>query len=330
MRYLQLLVFSILVFFTSCNKAQKHPVDFYYWKSNVSIGKTEQKYFDELDSRRLYIRLFDVDLDESSWARPKAKINLFDPSVIKAEYVPVVFITNRTLQKLNEYSLESTAKNVSNLINEICEKNNIPPVSEIQIDCDWTASTKANYFTFLHLLKQESEKDISCTLRLHQIKYKDDTGIPPVDRAVLMCYATSDPTENSEKNSILDISLLKDYTSNINSYPISFDVALPLYSWGIVTNHLGQVKLVNNVSKSDMDPAFFKEVKENEYEAIDDFFFQGIYMNKGFTVKTEGISAQLLNEAKEYLDGKISNDYRIIYYHLDRPFLERFSIDELK
>lgn len=330
MKYIQLLVLSILLPFMSCNRVEKHPVDFYYWKSNVSFGETEQKYFDKLDSKKLYIRLFDVDVDEYSWARPKAKINLFDPSGIKAEYVPVVFITNRTFQKLNDYSLESVAKNISNLINEICEKNSIPQVSEIQIDCDWTASTMTNYFTFLHLLKKESEKDISCTLRLHQIKYRDDSGIPPVERAVLMCYATSDPTKESDKNSILDIDLLKDYTSNINSYPINFDVALPLYSWGIVTNHLGQVKLVNNVSKSDMDPAFFKEVKENEYEAIDDFFFQGIYMNKGFTVKTEGISAQLLNEAKEYLDGKINKDYHIIYYHLDKPFLERFSIDELK
>lgn len=329
MKYLQLLTLVGLLFITSCHKPEKHPVDFYYWKTNISLGDTEKEYFEKLNSRKLYVRIFDVDKNDS-WIEPKAKIKLFDSGALDAEYIPVIFITNRTFQDITEYSLKEAAHNVSELIERICEKNNLSDVREIQIDCDWTEGTRDAYFTFLSLLKQKTGKTISCTLRLHQVKYRETTGVPPVEKVVLMCYATSDPTDVSDKNSILDIPLLKDYTNDINSYPIDFDVALPLYSWAIVTNHLGKIKLLNNVTRSDMDTTFFRQVNNNEFEAKDDFFFQGVYMNKGFTVKTEGISSELLNEAKQYLDEKINKDYNIIYYHLDKPLLERFSIDELK
>ena len=328
MKYLYILL-SIICFVNISCKKKEHPVNFYYWKSNVSIDNTEKMYFERLHSKRMYIRFFDVDI-ENSEILPKSKINLFDPGILKTEYVPVIFITNRTFIDITDYSLEQVVKNTLDLVNHICEKNNISDFSEIQIDCDWTGSTQKNYFRFLSLLKQLSGKTISCTLRLHQIKFKDKTGIPPVDRAVLMCYATSNPDDNSDKNSILDIPLLKDYTSDINSYPLVFDIALPLYSWAIVTNHLGKIKLLNNVTKSEMDSTFFRLVKDNEYEAKNDFFFHGIYINKGFTFKTEDISPELLNEAKNYLAEKINKDYSIVYYHLDKPFLERFTIDELK
>ncbi|MDH6309273.1 hypothetical protein M2451_001844 [Dysgonomonas sp. PFB1-18] len=329
MKYLLLLIFGGSLFITGCHKPEKHPVDFYYWKTNISLGDTEKEYFKKLNSKRLYLRFFDVDIN-NDWIEPKAKIRAFDSNELDTEYVPVVFITNRTFLDISEYSIKSTARNVSELINRICETNNISDIHEIQIDCDWTESTRVAYFTFLSLLKEKTGKTISCTLRLHQVKYRETTGVPPVEKVVLMCYATSDPTDDSDKNSILDISLLKDYTKNINSYPVDFDVALPLYSWAIVTNHLGKIKLLNNVTQNDMDTTFFRQVNNNEFEAKDDFFFQGVYMNKGFIVKTEGISSELLNEAKQYLDEKINKDYNIIYYHLDKPLLERFTIDELK
>lgn len=314
---------------SSCNKEKKHPVDFYYWKSRVSIGDTEKEYFKKMDSKRLYMRFFDIDKEENDIV-PKSKVGLFDPSALKgAEYIPVVFITNRTFIDITEDKLEWLVNRTAEMITMIGERNKVGEILEIQIDCDWTGETQTQYFHFLSLLKAKTQTIISCTLRLHQIKYKESVGIPPVHKAVLMCYATSNPSELSEKNSILDITLLKDYTAKINSYPFDLDIALPLYSWAIVSNHLGKIKLLNNVTSSDMDPVFFNTVGTNEYEAKDDFFFQGIYLNKGFRVKTEGITPELLNEAKTYLDNKIDRHYRIIYYHLDKPFLERFTTDQL-
>lgn len=321
----------ILSFLTACEGEPKtHSISFYYWKRNVQIGDTEKNYFRKLDCDKLYLRFFDIDLEEDGYPTPRAKIALFDAKELKAEYVPVVFITNRTFKEMEYRTPESLASDVYELIRKIVEKNNIPPIKEIQIDCDWTQSTREAYFTFLRSLKEESGKSVTSTLRLHQVKDKDQAGIPPADKAYLMCYATSSPKDTDTENSILDMELLKSYTKNINKYPLPLDIALPLYSWGVVTNHRGEIRLINNVDITGMVPDYFKQTGTNTYEALDDFFLQGIYLNKGFTLRIERIEPALLNEAKSYLDDKIKGNYNIVYYHLDRPFIERFTVDELR
>jgi hypothetical protein len=324
------LFLVILLLFAACHTGRKHPVDFYYWKTNVSLDTTEQRYFKELESKYLYIRFFDVDNDGNG-IRPVAKIKPFDCTLLQAEYVPVIFITNRTFTGITSQGIDELAQHINDLTTEIANANHLPAVSEIQIDCDWTLTTRNDYFRFLKKLKAVSKKKISCTIRLHQIAGKDKTGVPPVDKGYVMCYATSQPTDFTDQNSILNIDLLKSYMQTINDYPLDFDMALPLYSWAIVTNHLGKIKLINGVTKKDLaSENRFQPLTDETYEVTDDFFFQGIYLNKGFKIKSEGISPELLNEAKMYLNNKIKKDYRIIYYHLDRPFLEQFTINELK
>ena len=325
------LIAFILPLLTACEgESQTHAISFYYWKRNVEFGDVEKNYFKKLDCRNLYIRFFDVDLEKNDFPTPKAKIALFNPKELKANYVPVVFITNRTFQDMKYRTPETLADDVYELIQKIVEKNNIPSIKEIQIDCDWTQSARYAFFTFLSALKDISGKQVTSTLRLHQVKDSEQMGVPPVDKAYLMCYATASPKNANAINSILDMKLLKAYTRNINKYPIKLDIALPLYSWGVVTNHRGEIRLINNVDISGMVPGYFKETGPNTYEALDDFFLQGIYLNKGFTLRIERIEPSLLNEAKTYLDGKIKGNYDIVYYHLDRPFIERFTIDELK
>ncbi len=329
MKYFYLFLLSLLFIITSCRKDENHPVNFYYWKSNISLGDTEKDYFKKLESKKLYIRFFDVDIEDAQ-ILPKAKIQPFNAQELAAEYIPVVFITNRTFENQSQEELKRLTEKFLQLITEIKEKNQIPESNEIQLDCDWTEKTRANYFFFISELKKITKKDISCTVRLHQIKYKSKTGIPPVFKAYLMCYATSNPTESTVSNSILDIPLLKDYTQNINDYPLQFDIALPLYSWAVVTNHLGRIKLINGVTEKDLSASYFKKIGENIYEVEEDCFLQGMYINKGFTLRIEQIMPGLLKEARNYLNEKIQRPYNIVYYHLDKPFLERFTIEELR
>lgn len=330
MRYFRSLslVLFIGILANSC-KEKDHSVNFYYWKTNVSIYEVEKQYFNDLNCEKLYVRLFDIDSDGST-PYPQAKIKMFDGDVLDAQYVPVVFITNRTFQNLNSSDVKDLAQRTLQLIKDIQAKNNLKESGEIQIDCDWTESTRIMYFQFLDYLHTISNLDISCTIRLHQIKYKKTTGVPPVSKGYLMCYATSNPNEANTQNSILDMQLLKDYTGNINDYPLPFDIALPLYSWGVVTNHLGRIKIINGIDEKDMDPSLFKHVKDNIYEVQEDTFFQGLYLNAGFTIRIESITPELLQEAKTYLNSKVKTDYTIVYYHLDNLFLKRFTVDDLK
>ena len=323
-------LFALMV--SACTQKRHHDVDFYYWKSKCAIGETEREYFNQLESKRLFVRLFDVDI-KSHQAAPVGRIQAFGKDVLpndSTKVIPVVFITNQTfLDYVSDSAVEKLAANVSSTIEHIMEAAGVA-YEEIQIDCDWTQRTKAPYFRFLKQLAEQSGRSISCTLRLHQIRDYQKTGVPPVSRGSLMCYATSSPMENDTRNSILDMELLKSYTVNINEYPLDFDIILPIYSWGIVTNHVGEVKLINGLTEEDLQKPMFEKTGDNQYLVKEDGFLQGMYVNSGFAVKVEAITPELLAEVKQYLDRQIDRDFPWVYFHLSQGFLTRYSMDNLK
>lgn len=322
----------VLVLHSACDHRRSHSVDFYYWKSHYEVGPTESDYFNQLGSQRLFLRLFDVDLEDGK-AFPMGQIQSFHQEKLPAqdiEVIPVVFITNRTfLTYANDDEVSKLAANVFSGIEHFMQAAEVT-FSEIQIDCDWTERIRDAYFRFLKKLTEQSKCTVSCTLRLHQIRDRKKTGVPPVERGSLMCYATSSPLEGMTRNSILDMELLKAYTSNINEYPLPFDVILPIYSWGIVTNHLGKVKLINGLTEADLQTPMYENVGDNTYVVKEDGFCQGLYINSGFKIKIEAITPELLLEAKDYLDHTIKRDFRWVYFHLSQGFLTRFTMDELK
>lgn len=136
-----------------------------------------------------------------------------------------------------------------------------------------------------------------------------------------MCYSTSSPLENSDKNSILEVNTLKSYLADLDKYPVKhIEVALPIYSWGIVTNYLGKHKLINGLSGKDLENANFKKISETEIEIQKDGFYFGNYLNKGFRIKIEEISDEQLEETIQFLEKK-NPSFTIIYYQLDRKFV---------
>lgn len=330
-RSLLIVAFFVLVL-SACAPKHHHDVDFYYWKSKCAIGETEREYFNKLGGKRLFVRLFDVDIQDGV-AVPVGQIQDFGKEQLPNDsttVIPVVFITNQTFLKYaDEADIERLANNISTSIGHVMEAAGVT-YDEIQIDCDWTERTKKTYFRFLEKLAEQSGRDISCTLRLHQIRNREKTGVPPAKRGSLMCYATSNPMEGDTRNSILDMELLKAYTRNINDYPLDFDVILPIYSWGIVTNHLGKVKLVNGLTEADLQTPMFEKINNNVYLVKEDGFLQGLYVNSGFTVKIETITPELLLGAKHYLDHQIDRDFTWVYFHLSQGFLTRYNIENLK
>lgn len=319
MKILQLLLAFLLV--VSCTEKQTHPYTYYYWKTNLALNQTEKKALAESTAHFLYTRFFDVDKVDGKF-EPVAVITKSESFSTEKEIIPTIFITNRTFFEINESDIKFLAENVYQLIHKKVKDYKLTSSNEIQIDCDWTAGTKDDYFKFLTELKKISGKEITCTLRLHQVKDKNLMGIPPVNKVYLMCYSTSSPLENSDKNSILDVNILKSYLSKLEDYPLKkIEVALPIYSWGIVTNHLGKHKLINALSKKDLENPDFKKISDNEIEILKDGFYFGSFMNKGFRIKVEEISEEQLDDVTQFLDKKLSS-YNIIYYQLDSKFVE--------
>ncbi|WBV59629.1 hypothetical protein PFY12_11240 [Chryseobacterium camelliae] len=320
MKFIKLLLIGFIFLVISCNEKENHPYGFYYWKTKLALNETEKKTLNRATLPYLYTRFFDVDKIDTKF-QPVGVIIKDKSFESQKKIVPTVFITNRTFLYIKKEEITFLAKSIHDLIQKKVSEYHLTVNNEIQIDCDWTAGTRDDYFIFLKALKKISGKEITCTLRLHQVKDKNQTGIPPVEKAYLMCYSTSSPLENSDKNSILDVNTLKAYLSRIDEYPVKkIEVALPIYSWGIITNHLEKHKLINALSKKDLENPDFKRISENEAEVQKDGFYFGHYFNKGFIIKIEEISDDQLKEVVQFLENKIHN-FNIIYYQLDSKFV---------
>ncbi|GEN75028.1 hypothetical protein [Chryseobacterium hagamense] len=324
MKILRFLFFLLLV--VSCSKTHRHRYTFYYWKTNLSFDRTEKDVLQQASLPFLYTRFFDVDKIDGKF-QPVGVITKDKSFITGKQIIPTVFITNRTFLNITGKETQFLAESIYALIQKKTSEYHLKTGNEIQIDCDWTAGTRGDYFKFLNDLKKISGKSVTCTLRLHQVKDKKQMGIPSVDKVYLMCYSTSSPLENSGKNSILDVNILKSYLSKIEDYPVKdIAVALPIYSWGIVTNHLGKHRLINALSGKDLENPSFRKISGTEAEVLKDGFYFGHYLNKGFRIKVEEISDEQLQEVAGFLEKKI-NPFDIIYYQLDRKFVtgQRFD-----
>ncbi len=316
------LFYLLLLFIIfSCKEQKPHDYTFYYWKTKLALNQAEKAALEKAGTPYIYTRFFDVDKIDGKF-QPVAVATKNQSFETHKKIIPVIFITNRTFLYIKKEEIKFLAENIFKMVEKKTDEFRFENTDEIQIDCDWTAGTQNDYFEFLKELQTISKKKITSTLRLHQVKNKDLMGIPPVEKVYLMCYSTSSPLENSGKNSILDAGILKNYLSDLGNYPIKkIDVALPIYSWGIITNHLGKHKLINALNAEDLKNPGFEKISENEITVKKDGFYFGHFLNKGFKIRTEQITDEQLDEVIEFLNQK-KLIFNIIYYQLDGKFIE--------
>ncbi len=319
-----------------CNSASKNRISpaFYYWKTNFRTGNYEQRVLGATGSNSLYIRLFDVDWDPQK-NRPQPA-GLLNPEAVRdptLTYIPVVFITQRCLYRLQEKDLPELSARIAGLMNDLCTDLQIMP-PEIQIDCDWTRQTASLYFALLRQLKTQSfarNKKMSCTIRMHQVKYTVSSGIPPVDRGLLMVYNMGNLKKYGPDNSILDVKDAKDYMKNIQQYLLPLDVALPLYHWAVLFEQRTFKGIVYNVSDKDFKTGELEQVQADLYRIRKHSYAGGYTFNAGTEIRFEHPGKKELMDIAGYIAPKMNNTaFRVAFFHLDSFALRDFSTTDMK
>lgn len=315
--FLHILSISLLF---SCKNRENKSLSFYHWKADASLTSLEKEALSDCNTERVYIHYFDVDTIENN---PWEKENIFPEYVIKKiaplfdEYkiIPTIFITNRVFQssKLNTPKL---VEQITSLIKQITKKHLSQTIDKVQIDCDWSTTTKNQYFEFLSLIQKEF--DISCTIRLHQIKFQEKTGTPPVKKGTLMLYNMGD-LKNKEQNSIIEAKIVSQYINKNTSYPLSLSIGLPTFSQTVVFNHKNEIKLINSSQRTvlEHDP-HFKKQNDLCYEVVKDTLFKGFYLSEGFYLKVEESKQQEVIDSYRTIKNSNLNTFEIILYHLDK------------
>jgi hypothetical protein len=337
---LRILILILSLFIFSCNRSSKHEErkierSFYYWKSNFKLSYNEKQALDTLQIKTLYLKFFDVAWDDlSSSAIPIAQVRINDSTYLRTsalQIIPTIFITNECIFKIDSAQTKLLAEKILTLVKNIIANNGLQNIHEIQIDCDWTATTKEKYFAILNELQTlDKTVNFSATIRLHQIKYLKKTGVPPVFRGMLMCYNMGNLTNMETNNSILETRELQKYISDLEHYPLPLDVALPLFDWKVLFRNGKFKSLINDMPDATLNAALFKK-SGNVFTALQDSIILGYDIKKDDVLRNEQCDYEDILKSTELLSGKMANkNLRVSLYHLDTLTLKKYSTHEME
>ncbi|MBO5780724.1 MAG: hypothetical protein J6R27_06475 [Muribaculaceae bacterium] len=299
----------------SCESGSKHSSSacpeatkgnsIYHWKGTFDLDSTEIDFIHKHQIERLYLRMFDVATEQNYELGgldivPIATTKFISDIPDNVEIVPVTYITIGALRAITDKE-EEYAYLISERLLAMSSYNNCGTIREVQLDCDWTKSTKDTYTKLCQTVKNELKSqniDLSITVRLHQL---NETP-PPADRGVLMLYNTGAIKNPATKNSILDIADAKPYLRK-TKYPIPLDYAYPAFGWGVKFEYN---EFACIVSENDSTSEACTKIR---YE--------------------RPTSAEII-EIKQLVEKKIGKPNRgNILYHLDDSQLKNYTDDEI-
>lgn len=277
----------------------------YHWKGEFTPDSTELNFLKRHDIKRLYLKMFDVvsqwdNISRQIEIRPNATTKFGCQPPADVEVIPVTYITIDALREMNTREGEYAPLIVERLL-AMARYNHCGTIREVQLDCDWTSTTKASYHKLCQIVKDSlnaRQIDLSITIRLHQLQETP----PPADRGVLMLYNTGALKDPKTHNSILDIEDVKPYL-RVSTYPLPLDYAYPAFGWG--------VKFVDD---------YFWMIVSEQAQAHDDKTH----------IRRERPSAKEILRTKALVEQRLGKPNRgNILYHLDKQQLNHYNDDEI-
>ena len=148
----------------------------YHWKTTFELDSTELDFLKRHNIQRIYVRMFDVAVEHDFLNGipeivPIATTKFISTPPKGIEIVPVTYITIDALRAMAGKEQEFASLIVERLL-AMTSYNGCGDIAEIQLDCDWTASTKSSYHYLCQLVKEELAPKaikLSVTVRLHQL-----------------------------------------------------------------------------------------------------------------------------------------------------------------
>lgn len=326
-------LFVAILFLVSCQQTDTQVSrGVYHWQSRLSLSREERAYLNRTGVQKLYVRFFDADWDpDLQDVIPLAPVQIDSASLAGPwAVIPCVFIANRAIRNLPQDQIDLLAKRIQTKIEDLTQT--LPAhieIPEVQIDCDWTASTRQSYFLLLQRLKEGFERrswQLSVTVRLHQLRYPDRTGVPPADRGMLMAYNTGRLEDWEETNSIVSEERIAPYLKGLRPYPLPLGLALPAFRWGVVFRDGRLVRLVHGLEQSALrDSARFLETGSNRFVVRKSTYIEGYYLYQGDRIRLEEAGAREMELAARRLAPLFRNEpsLTVAVYHLEPSLLQR-------
>ena len=322
----------ILIFSFSCQHdtpPKRVTRGIYYWKSVFKLSPEEQQMLDSCHVQKLYVKAYDLDWDfTKKQAIPKATTRFLQPLPKGILLVPTVFITNQVLKQTADNQVDTLANFIKRHLDFVWKNN---AFQEIQFDCDWTISTQRKYFKLLQTLRKRfPEKVFSATIRLHQIKFAHKTGIPPVERGMLMFYNMSDWKKPQIRNSIYDLNAASQYLATLDQYPLPLDVVMPIFRWAVFYRNNRFLTVINHLDNQALSSKNFLQKNDNRYTVLSDTLAFGISLRKHDLIRVEEVPFDKIIKGSVTLREQISTQkLTFALYHLDQSNITFYGYEKL-
>lgn len=330
-----LLILGALFCCISC-KQDTTGRSFYYWKTGFEADESQtESLIRSMGINHFYIRIMDVDWSERlHMPVPVSPLNTdnIPVAMTRLDYTPVVFITNKSFLKTDETGCDSLAQKVARYVNRIMQQMRTTDsatgvrtsVEEIQIDCDWTATTKTKYFRFLRRLKEQfPNKQLSATIRLYPYKYPQKMGVPPVDKGILMCYNLGRIDHADTRNSVFDLEELQLYLRD-KKYALPLDIALPLFGWYAWFRGPVFKGIIYDNELSINNPVFEK-TGASTFRVRQDTELSNKYLREGDVLRSELPAEADLIKAAQLLKTKIPGIKSVAFFHWNEPVIHQYE-----
>jgi hypothetical protein len=320
-----LLAFALL-FFTGCHEKRHREVlrSFYYWRTVFELQPQEQSELREMNICRIYARFFDVGYDkQKEMVAPIQDIRFRSVVDSSLEVVPVVFLTNEALSHTADSATGTLAQLIANRILETDSTLLGQHLKEVQLDCDWTEKSRILYFHLVESMKSLLHPRgivLSVTIRLHQVKYYQRTGVPPADRGMLMYYNMGKLASSETKNSIYDPETAAAYLVHFADYPLPLDVALPCFSWVVVLKDNKLAGLIHEVKDEDLAAeSNLQRMSPGKYKVNTSFKWRNQDLLAGETLRLEEVEGPACLEAAAQIEPLLKESkIHVSIFHLQK------------
>lgn len=306
----------------------------YYWRTEFAPDSLTRMHLARNNIRVLYVRFFDVEWSEVVGRPiPAGQIRFSRAPAESWIIIPVVYITVEALRRLDSAGVPDIANKVLSQVDSIATRSGIS-YNEFQLDCDWTPNTREKFFTLASIIRgrlHARKALLSATIRLHQVKYPDRTGVPPIDRGMLMFYNMGRISASPGENSIFDEAITRRYTDYIDTYPLALDIALPIFHWTLHFRGGRPVGIINKISEADMSAhTELMRGEDGRFTAIRHVRLHGESVLPGDVLRSEEVPPELCIRAALLASAELPPGWRrIAFFEADSVYLSRYDLSDI-
>jgi hypothetical protein len=314
----------LLLLLNSCRQENNTSNAFLIRNNLVVIDEYRQKLLQETNTNKVYIKIFDVVFNE--WQQrplPLAQVE-FDSTSLKwlkssgIEIVPVLYINNDLLEKINADRVNALTDRIMILLKTRLDQFDLLKINTVHLDCDWSPGSKDKYFqllNYLQLLPYFVGKQISVAVRPKQVEDSEQFGLPPVKRAVYT----------------IDLQHVKFNPEAISGYPLPLDLCLPIFNEPVVFRNSSAIDALSGLPDSVWMDERVSRNAGDFLEVTKDTLVSTHYFKRGDRIEYSNSDTAALSRIARLIQPKLkSSAMTIILNELDSVKIRQYGTGQLK